>query len=57
VAYAALAYVLSYLLQAVGVVLALSIAYAVLAALALAATRREIGRIDGRRILVPRRSS
>ena len=52
VAYAALAYGLSYLLQAVGVVLALSIAYAVLAALALAATRREIGRIDGRRILV-----
>jgi len=51
-AYAALAYGLSYLLQAVGVVLALSIAYAVLAVLALAATRREIGRIDGRRILV-----
>ena len=52
VAYAALAYGLSYLLKAVGVVLALSIAYAVLALLALAATRREIGRIDGRRILV-----
>jgi putative peptidoglycan lipid II flippase len=52
VAYAALAYGLSYLLQAVGVVLALSIAYAVLAVLALAATRREIGRIDGRRLLV-----
>jgi len=52
VAYAALAYGLSYLLQAVGVVLALSIAYAVLAILALAATRREIGRIDGRRILM-----
>ena len=51
-AYAALAYGLSYLLKAVGVVLALSIAYAVLAVLALAATRREIGRIDGRRILV-----
>ena len=51
VAYAALAYGLSYLLKAVGVVLALSIAYAVLAILALAATRREIGRIDGRRLL------
>jgi putative peptidoglycan lipid II flippase len=51
VAYAALAYGLSYLLQAVGVVLALSIAYAVLAVLALAATRREIGRIDGHRLL------
>ena len=52
VAYAALAYGLSDLLEAVGVVLALSIAYAVLAILALAATRREIGRIDGRRLLV-----
>jgi putative peptidoglycan lipid II flippase len=33
-------------------VLALSIAYAVLALLALGTTRREIGRIDGRRILL-----
>ena len=52
VAYAALAYGLSYPLRAVGVVLALSIAYAVLAILALAATRREVGHIDGRRLLV-----
>ena len=51
-AYAALAYGLSHLFEAVGVVLALSAAYAVLAALALVATRREIGRIDGRRLLV-----
>ncbi len=50
-AYAALAYGLSYLLGAVGVVLALSIAYAVLALLALGATRREIGRLDGRHLL------
>ena len=49
--YAALAYGLSYLFEAVGVVLALSIAYGVLALLALGATRGEIGRIDGRRIL------
>jgi putative peptidoglycan lipid II flippase len=52
VAYAALAYGLSSVFQAVGVVLALSIAYAVLALLALVTTRREIGRIDGRRLLV-----
>jgi putative peptidoglycan lipid II flippase len=51
VAYAALAYTLAYLFEATGVVLALSAAYAVLAVLALSATRREIGRIDGRRIL------
>jgi putative peptidoglycan lipid II flippase len=50
--YAALAYGLSYPLKAVGVVLALSIAYALLAALALVTTRQEIGRIDGRRLLV-----
>jgi putative peptidoglycan lipid II flippase len=50
--YAALAYGLSYPLEAVGVVLALSIAYAVLALLALGTTRREIGRIDGRRLLL-----
>ena len=49
--YAALAYGLSLLFEAVGVVLALSIAYGVLAVLALSATRGEIGRIDGRRIL------
>jgi putative peptidoglycan lipid II flippase len=52
IAYAALAYGLSSLLEAVGVVLALSIAYGVLALLALGATRSEIGRIDGRRILL-----
>ena len=52
IAYAALAYSLSLLFEAVGVVLALSIAYAVLGLLALATTRREIGRIDGRRLLV-----
>ena len=51
VVYAALAYGLSVAFEAVGVVLALSAAYAVLAVLALAATRREIGRIDGRRLL------
>ncbi len=49
--YAALAYGLSFLFGAVGVVLALSVAYGVLALLALSATRGEIGRIDGRRIL------
>ncbi len=49
--YAALAYGLSLLFEAVGVVLALSAAYGVLALLALGATRGEIGRIDGRRIL------
>jgi putative peptidoglycan lipid II flippase len=52
IAYAALAYGLSYFFEAVGVVLALSIAYAALAILALITTRREIGRIDGRRTLV-----
>ncbi|HKH11442.1 MAG TPA: murein biosynthesis integral membrane protein MurJ [Rubrobacter sp.] len=52
VAYAALAYGLSFLFEAVGVVLALSIAYGVLALLALGATRGEIGSIDGRRILL-----
>jgi putative peptidoglycan lipid II flippase len=50
--YAALAYGLSYPLEAVGVVLALSIAYALLAALALGTTRQEIGGIDGRRLLL-----
>jgi putative peptidoglycan lipid II flippase len=49
--YAALAYTFSAQFQAVGVVLALSVAYAVLAALGLVATRREIKRIDGRRLL------
>jgi putative peptidoglycan lipid II flippase len=51
IVYAVLAYGLSYLLGATGVVLALSIAYAILAILAISATRQEIGRIDGRRIL------
>ena len=51
VLFAALAYGLSYLFGATGVVLALSAAYAVLAVLALVATRREIGRIDGRRLI------
>lgn len=49
--YAALAYGLSRLWGVTGVVLALSIAYTVLAALSLAAMRREIGRIDGGRLL------
>ena len=52
VAYAALAYTLARFYEAIGVVLALSVAYAALAILALFATRREIGRIDGRRILL-----
>jgi len=51
VLYAGLAYGLSRVMGVTGVVLALSIAYAVLAALSLAATRREIGRIDGRRLV------
>jgi putative peptidoglycan lipid II flippase len=50
--YAGLAYGLSSLFGAVGVVLALSAAYAALAVLALVTTRREIGRIDGRRALI-----
>src|ERR671916_1612637 len=50
--YAALGYGLSSLFGAVGVVLALSAAYAALAIFALVTTRREIGRIDGRRVLV-----
>ena len=49
--YAALAYGLSLVWGVTGVVLALSIAYAVLAVLSLAAMRREIGRIDGGRLL------
>jgi putative peptidoglycan lipid II flippase len=49
--YAALAYGLSRLWGVTGVVLALSIAYAVLAVLSLAAMRRQIGRIDGGRLL------
>lgn len=52
VLYAALAYGLSRVFGVVGVVLALSIAYAVLAVLGLAATRRETKRIDGRRLLL-----
>lgn len=44
------AYALSRLWQAPGIALALSAAYAVLALASLAATRREIGRIDGHRL-------
>jgi putative peptidoglycan lipid II flippase len=51
VLYAALAYGLSRVFGVVGVVLALSLAYAVLAVLGLVATRREIKRVDGRRLL------
>ena len=51
VLYAALAYALSRVFEVLGVVLALSVAYAVLAVLGLLATRREIKRIDGRRLL------
>src|SRR5215203_5289659 len=51
VLYAGLAYGLSRVLGVIGVVLALSIVYAVLAALGLAATRREIGQIEGRRLV------
>ena len=50
--YAALAYALSRVLGVLGVVLALSAAYAVLAALGLGVTRREIKSIDGRRLLL-----
>jgi putative peptidoglycan lipid II flippase len=49
--YAALAYGLSRVWGVTGVVLALSIAYAVLAVLSLAAMRRQIGRMDGGRLL------
>jgi putative peptidoglycan lipid II flippase len=49
--YAGLAYGLSRVWGVAGVVLALSIAYAVLAALGLAATRQEIGQIEGRRLV------
>jgi putative peptidoglycan lipid II flippase len=49
--YAGLAYGLSRIFEVVGVVLALSIAYAVLAVLGLVATRHEIKRLDGRRLL------
>lgn len=52
VLYAALAYGLSRLLGVVGIVLALSTAYAFLALASLWATRREIKRLDGRRILL-----
>jgi putative peptidoglycan lipid II flippase len=51
VLYAVLAYGLSRVLGVTGVVLALSIAYAVLAILGLAATHQEIGLIEGRRLL------
>jgi putative peptidoglycan lipid II flippase len=49
--YAVLAYGLSSVWGVTGVVLALAVAYTVLAVLSLAATRREIGLIDGRRLL------
>jgi putative peptidoglycan lipid II flippase len=49
--YAALAYGLSRIWEVTGVVLALAMAYTVLALLSLAATRQEIGLIDGRRLL------
>ncbi len=52
VLYAALAYGLSRALDdAIGIVVALSAAYSVLAVLALAATRRELKSVDGRRLL------
>lgn len=47
-----LAYSLSRELGAVGIALALSAAYAVLALTSLATTRREIGSVDGRNLLV-----
>ena len=49
--YAALAYELSRLWGVTGVVLALTVAYTVLAILSLAAMRRETGQLDGRRLL------
>lgn len=51
VLYVALAYGLSLIFGVVGIVLALSAAYAILAILALAAMRRETKRLDGRRLL------
>ena len=45
------AYALSRVWEAPGIALALSSAYAVLALASLAATKREIGRIDGARLL------
>lgn len=49
--YVCLAYAISRYLGAVGVVLALSTAYAMLSLVGLAVTRRELKRIDGRRLL------
>ncbi|MGB3683064.1 MAG: murein biosynthesis integral membrane protein MurJ [Rubrobacteraceae bacterium] len=49
--YTGFVYVLSDVIRVVGVVLALSVAYTILAALGLAAMRRRIERIDGRRLL------
>jgi putative peptidoglycan lipid II flippase len=49
--YATLAYGLSRTWGVTGVVLALAVAYTVLAILSLAAMRRETGRLDGRRLL------
>ena len=51
VLYTAFVYVLSDRIQVVGVVLALSVTYTILALLGLAAMRRRIKRIDGRRLL------
>ena len=51
VLYTAFVYVLSDRIEVVGVVLALSVTYAILALLGLAAMRRRIKRIDGRRLL------
>jgi putative peptidoglycan lipid II flippase len=51
VLYAALAYGLSRVWEVTGVVLALAVAYSVLAVLSLAAMRRETGRLDGRRLV------
>ncbi len=52
VLYVALAYVLSGVMELAGVALAFSGAYTVLALTLLAAMRREIKRVDGRRLLV-----
>ena len=50
--YVAAAYVLSRLFEAVGIALALSAVYTVLALLGLWAMRREVKRLEGRRLLV-----
>jgi putative peptidoglycan lipid II flippase len=50
--YAALAYALSQMMALTGVALAFSLAYSLLALILLAAMRREIKRLDGRRLLL-----